>query len=505
MTSLYNTAIDVTTHGLADSASPGRSFGYDATVDSGRRRAASGATKSEDRELFPSARHKLVGGAREIARNFAIAKWAIGKHVDFVTKFRFFSRTGIKTLDDRIEAIVAEDAKRERNHVAGRHRLSRFMRIQEFRKTSDGDVGILRVKGGKLQIIEGDRIRDPHGDFRGIPVPFPLEPTIRWVNGVLIDDELGGKALAYAIHNRGVDGASFRYDRTIAAQHLFLNGYYEREDQIRGISPIASAINSFRDVYEGIDYALAKAKVSQLFAMVFYREAGDSLNETTKAEDDNNGDGTAEGYTVNFGKGPQFFDLDPGDRAEFLESQQPSTQFQDFMRVVIMIALKSLDIPYSFFDEKHTNFFGSRGAWLHYEESAEHKRDDNIELLDWITRWRLKLAVLDGRLELPRGWSVKDLQWEHVPKGMPWWDPQKEITGDLMAIGAALDTPQRIIKRTGTGDWKDNIDSIAEYLEYARSKNVPILFQAGSSVIQADKVDAETDEEGADRAVESAN
>lgn len=502
MTFDLSTHIDVSTHGLAASPEASRRFGYDAAVDSGKRRPSSGATKHEDKELFPSARHKLVGGARDLARNFAIAKWAVGKHVDFVTKFRFFSRTGDKALDNNIESILAEDAKRQNNHVAGRHRLSRFMRIQEFRKTLDGDVGILRVRsqqGGRLQIIEGDRIRDPYSDFTGSPTQ---SRTTRWLNGVLVDDLQGGKDLAYAIFNRGIDGAGFRFERTIPANHMFLNGYFEREDQVRGISPIASAINSFRDVYEGIDYALAKAKVAQLFALVFFRQAEESLGNENLNEDAD-GDGEADSYEVNFGKGPIKLDLDPGDDAKFLESQQPSNQFQDFMKVVIMIALKSLDIPYSFFDEKHTNFFGSRGAWLHYEESAESKREDNIELLDWITRWRLKLAILDGRLELPRGWAVKDLLWEYVPKGMPWWDPQKEIAGDLMAIGAALDTPQRIIKARGTGDWKDNIDQISEYLAYAKSKSVPILFQAGNTVIQADQVDAETDEEGADRAVDS--
>jgi hypothetical protein len=48
---------------------------------------------------------------------------------------------------------------------------------------------------------------------------------------------------------------------------------FDRFDQLRGISPLAAAINTLRGTYEGFDYALAKAKVAQMFALAFYREA----------------------------------------------------------------------------------------------------------------------------------------------------------------------------------------------------------------------------------------
>jgi capsid protein len=174
-----------------------------------------------------------------------------------------------------------------------------------------------------------------------------------------------------------------------------------------------------------------------------------------------------------------FLDMEPGDDARMLESATPSTQFQDFSNLMIMVALKALDIPFSFFDESHTNFFGSRGAWLHYERSCHDKRERLQELLRRLTIWRLMLFLLDGDLRLPAGTNISDLQWEWVPVGMPWWDPAKEINGDLLAIGAGLDNPQRITKERGRGDWYDNIDRIAEAIEYARGKQVPLSFVPG--------------------------
>jgi hypothetical protein len=43
---------------------------------------------------------------------------------------------------------------------------------------------------------------------------------------------------------------------------------------------------------------------------------------------------------------------------------------------MIQTALKGLDIPYSFFDEAHTNYSGARQALLQYEQSADVKRHD---------------------------------------------------------------------------------------------------------------------------------
>ena len=65
---------------------------------------------------------------------------------------------------------------------------------------------------------------------------------------------------------------------------------------------------------------------------------------------------------------------------------------------------------------------------------------------------------------------------------MPWWDPAKEIRGDLMAIGGGLDNPQRIVKERGRGDWYDNMDQIAKALKYAREHPdgpIPLSFDPG--------------------------
>jgi len=452
-------------------------YAASAEVNTKRRAVPKVDHRSEDLILGPSSRSKLVASARDINRNFAIAAWAVRRHLDYVSTFQFHARSKDSGLNTDIEELLTEWQKRKNCDAARRHRFPKLIRLAECRRTLDGDVGVLKLRDGRLQGIEGDRIRDPRGD--------QVAALGEWTHGVRTD--AGGAALQYAIHKRTAN-AGFALDRIVTEANLELLGYFDRFDAVRGVSPIAAGLNSLQDVYENFDLALAKAKVTQLFALAFYRDAAESVgsidDEETTATDDDGNETTTTRYKVDFGRGPAMLDLDPGDRAEFLESHHPSSEFQAFTTSVVMVALKAIDIPFSFFDESHTNFFGSRGAWMHYERSCRDKRDDLIELLDEITRWRLQLAILNGDLILPRTTSIDDLWWEWVPAGMPWWDQAKEVRGDLMAIGAGMDTPQRVTKEHGRGDWYDNVDEIAKAIEYAKGKGFTLSFDPGDAPVE---------------------
>lgn len=453
--------------GVSEAPASATAFSYDAVEQRGRRKSPGIETRSEDAILDSSKRSKVNANAMDLGRNFSIAKWAIRRHLDYVASFDFHARTGRDDVDVPVETLMNQWFRKYNCDRAGRHPFWRIVRLIELMRTIQGDVGLLKLRDARLQAIEGDRIRNLTG-------ATTAGDSAQWVHGVKTDT--AGRALAYAIHKRRPYGG-FEFERTVPASSLVLHGHFDRFDQVRGISPLTSALNPLRDVYENFDYALAKAKITQLFAMTIMRKNSEQLGSIAELEE-----GAFEAtrpkkkYEIDFGKGPVLLDLEDGDDAKFLESQQPSSQFQDFTHLVIACALKSLDIPYSFYDESHTNFFGSRAAWMHYERSCLFKRADLLDVLNQLTTWRLLLAVLDGELVLPRDVEFSDLQWEWVPLGMPWWDPAKEINGDLAAIRAGLDHPQRITKDRGKGDFYDNVDQIAVALEYARSKGVPLAF-----------------------------
>jgi len=347
---LSTQTFDVTPSGVVDET---MRFSYDAIIDKKRRKPPSGVTQSEDKLLDQSGRRKLTSGTRDIRRNFAIAAWAIRKHLDFVSQFEFHSRTEDDGFNRDLEWLVRNVWARPNNcDAAGRHTFPKMIRLAEACRTVDGDMGMLKLSSGHLQGIEGDRWRNPNGR-----PSFEQDGGTRWIHGVKVNK--AGRALAYGLHNRINGGTAFRFDRTIPGSRVCMHGFYDRFDQIRGVSPIAAAINPLRDVYEGFDYALAKAKVSQLFALAIYSQVDEPTGELTTGID-SDGDGEEDRYEVDLGGGPIKLELDPGDRAEFLESNQPSSEFQAFSEVIIGVALKALDIPFNFYRENFTNFCGSR-------------------------------------------------------------------------------------------------------------------------------------------------
>lgn len=476
-------------------------FGYDALENRGRRRSAPTKKRShEDKALDAKRRARLAETAQDAHVNFALASWAVRKHLDYVTRFRFQAKTGDAKLDLAIEELVEERSKRQNCDLARRHPLRRMLRIAEARRQLDGDVGLLKVLAspfsdirGALQGIEADRIANP---TTGAPQGFD---ETKWVNGV--KSAAGGAAREYCICKRGQSGMEF--ERIVRADSLCLHASYEgthRFDQVRGVSAMVSNLNAMRDIYEGFDYALAKVKLSQImgFKVTRQQETDSLLTQTaagsTDAEEEDETIAASDRYEITPGRAPWYLELDPGDDVDMVESKTPSTETVAFLKFIVQVALKSLNIPYSFFDESHTNFYGSRGGLIQYLKSCKTAHEDNQDLLDEITTWWLSLDVMDGRLALPSGVDFSDLWWEWVPDGVPWWDPVKEVNGAKASVAAGFDSPQKICRQLGSDLW-ENIDQIAEAKKYAEERGVTLDWGNVEPVTQpAEEEDDEDDE-----------
>lgn len=458
-------------------------FGYDALEPQGRRKKISRAVYREDYHTRGNKHRGLQASSADLVRNLSLAGWMVRRHLDYVAQFEFHGRNEDEAINRQIETLMAEDSRPSRADISGRFTREKLFRLAEARRVLDGDTLLVKLRDGRMQGIQADLVRDPNR----------IPQNEQWINGVLINGF--GRPLAYGIHKR--DGySSTEFARRVNATNLIHYGFFDRyaADQVRGVSPLVSALNPLRDVYENFSFALAKAKVSQLFAMAFYRDSPDSVlpveADPEQGTIDADGDSIEEprGFQAFVKSDTRYIDLNPGEKAEIIESKQPSTEFQNFTQLVLQVALKSLDIPFSFYDESHTNFFGSRAAWLHYERSCKDKRDDQIEMRRNYTQWKLQSWIASGRLVLPTNMRQSDIAFEWVPRGMPWWDPSKEINGHIAAIKAGLDTPQRICRATGT-DYFDNVDAISKALAYAEEKGVPVEF-AMQEVQQPQQKDA---------------
>jgi capsid protein len=444
-------------------------FKYDALEPRGKRRAVPTTSTREDYFVQGSKHRSLQSNAADLSRNMSLAAWMVRRHLDYVSQFNFHARGESEDLNDTVERLMREDSSPARTDIAGRFGREKMFRLAEMRRVVDGDTLLIKGADGRMQGIQADLIKDDNVD---------KQVDEEWINGVLVTAV--GRPLSYAIHQRK-GYTDTKYSRRIDSTNVIHYGFFDRyaSDQVRGISPMVTALNPLRDVYENFDYALAKAKVAQLFALSIYRNASETPSDDDDAdfacdETDEAAEQDQDPYKFDLTK-PNILDLAAGDRAEVLESNQPSNEFQNFTTLIIQVALKALDIPFSFYDESHTNFFGSRAAWLHYERSCKDRRDDQIEMRRNYTIWKLRTWVQQGRLVLPPGMTVYDVAFEWVPRGMPWWDPSKESKGNIQAIAGGLDTPQRVCQTTDT-DFYKNITEIAKANAWAEKHGVKLTY-----------------------------
>lgn len=441
---------------LASRLGLGTMFGYDAILDKGKRRIASVRSVSEDRELTQSGRNQLQATARDLPRNFSVAAWAIRKHLDFVSRFTFDCTTGEDAFDRQLEALMEDASTPDNWDISGRHDRCRWLRLFEARACVDGDILGVQLKTGHLQAIESDRIRSKDfGDTEDV------------VQGVRVDKT--GRALSYQVHRRQ-HPSGLEFERDVAAANCVFHGYFDRFDQVRGISPLAPGLNALQDVYENFDYALAKAKISQLFGIAWTRDA--DMAPAPLTEEAGEDEPTGPRYGITFGNKPVSVDLDPGDDFKVIESQTPSNQFREFTLQMIQVALKALDIPFCFFDESHTNFYGSKSAVTLYIEACKAKRHALELALRKITQWKIRQWIVAGKLVLPAGMTPETVPYTWIHAGLPWWDPAKEINADNQAVKSGFRCRSEIRKERFGDDWFKVIDKLAEEQAYAEGKGV---------------------------------
>ena len=432
-------------------------FGYDgASSSSKNRKPKKMKLMTEDKQLRATDRKVLQSTTRDLRRNEVAARWILSKHIDFVVRHNFQPNTGDEGIDNALRDFYNYCSKKEQFDISGRYDLNTFMRMLESSAVIDGDVYCVRQRGGYLQAIESDRIRQPTflAEKKGLtPANGEYEsPLKNWVQGVKID--VTGRHKSYAVWKR--NETNYEFEREVSAKKVIGMGFWDRFDQTRGISPLAAVVDTIMDLNESYDYALAKSKVAQLFALSITREANWGLGDD---EQDGDSDPTR---SVSFDKGPQILDLDPGEEAKFLNTTTPETATQDFWKDMIGLTLKSLNIPYSFWDESYTNFNGSRTALILYLRSCEKDRERQVAFRNEWFQWRLKVGILKGEIALPSSFEIDPKNWLWVPDGLQYWDTMKEASADVALIENGLRSRTEIRRERFGDEWSDVARKLAE-------------------------------------------
>jgi capsid protein len=366
------------------------------------------------------------------------------KHLQYVARAEFdCDIPKNKEYSRLVNKFVTKWSSRKNCDIQERQPLSDLIEMIELSRVIDGDIGIVLTERGKIQLIEADRIKTPADKAD--------DPT--WINGVHVDNY--GRPLKFGVAKR--DGTGFTDERIYENNTLILAGYYQRVDQVRGVSLFAPAANNIQDVYENIEFALAKVKMSQKIGLSVTSELEpeDNFNDTVKES---------------FGEGTAIYHGGVNDRVQIIESATPSTQFREFTHDVIQITMTSLDLPYSFYDCSEHNYYGNRGAFDNYIDGCKRKQTALLETMMEITDWRIRYAVARGQLPQPEdyGLTMDDVLWhcDWIGVTLPAWRLIEDAKGFLIADQAGYLSTKKICGLYGTR-YNQNIDENKERQQYA--------------------------------------
>jgi capsid protein len=436
---------------------------YDALNPKGRRRSASASrVRPEDATLTGSRRDRLDQNALDVWRNMSLLAWMIRRTLDYCCLFDFQPQTKDEGLNKDLRWLMARDSEAERIDYVGRYDWDDMRRVAESLKILTGDMFFVPLSEGTLQPIEGSYCRNPENAYN----------DTRWVNGGRLNKR--GRVVQWNFREQILDTVNSYTvnDRAIPARNVWQHVQYEgRLNQIRGYSPIQAILNEMRDISETFDHARAKVKLDQIFGVAIFakEDADEDLPTGVDEEGAEVDEEKVEKY--DFGGGPVVMNRKAGEEVQMLTANNPGQNTQEFLKLCIQMGLKALDLPYNFFDESHTNFFGSRAAWNLYERSCAPRRRTQLRLHKRLTDWRLFDWTLPaglggkGEIILPRSMSMDDMTYRWVPRGLPWWKPEEELSTNIMAAAVGLKTWQGVCDENNLGIYEENVAALARERE----------------------------------------
>lgn len=503
-------------------------LGYDAADSKNRRTAPRTSLNAEHVILPDSKRRKLMATVQDQVRNISTMAWMVRRHLDYVSRFRFQFRTGKPALDSAVNRLFDWHARPQNFDIAGRLGREEMFRMFELEKVTSGDAALVKLDGLKLQAVESDLIAYPTTGSRGAKrgeytnLPPNVAESVDKDCGVILSNRYPGKVDFYSICNRGWDGNVKAFDHLEDAANVIFDAYYTRfSSQIRGVSPLSTAINAIQDLYEGMEWNLLKAKIHAFFGVAVMRDYYGAESDQEEVSQLGAASGINTGYdeavtgassttagTKTISSSLQelkpnqmlMVDMDTKGRIDTIESKTPSAEFQAYTELMMRVSMLALDIPYTAFNSAQASFSGIIADQNLYDVSCRWKREKNKwareNYSEWLIRqawdspdWNLRSIASANGITSIRD-VIESVEW--MAAGAPWLQKLQEVQGDKQAIALGLDNPIDAAKRRGS-DFYENISKTAAAYQFARDNNVPLVIgDPGQATTQDAPVDPTT-------------
>lgn len=311
--------------------------------------------------------------------------------------------------------------------------------------------------GTRLQLIEADRVCNPHYGF----------DTDGLTGGVEIDRD--GMPIAYHVSNRHpghiLRAGPTNWDRLPVygpsgrrmSRLLF---YKNRPGQRRGIPFLAPVIEPLKQLERYSHAELMAAVVSGMFTVFLESEGATGLPSRIGTDVDVDEDAITNDLALGYGA---VLELEPGQKIESTNPGRPNAQFDPFVLAILRQTGVALEIPYEvLIGHFQSSYSAARAALLRAYQFYRVRRTWNVDVFSQPSYESvITEAIIRGYLDAPGFFD--DLRIRHAflraawtGDAMPQINAVQETKAAQLRVDMGLSTLQEETSNITGGDWEAN-------------------------------------------------
>jgi len=392
---------------------------------------------------------RMLEYARDMDRNDAVVGQTVDRAVVNTVQdgIKVDPNTGDKSLDKDLSALWKDWAEHpDQCDIQGEMAFCDLERLALRSTIVDGDIIALLTRSGRIQMIEGHRVRTPRSTTRNV------------VHGVLLDQLRNH--LEYWITREDIDPlrsvakvseirpfATRDDDGNRQVAHVYNP---KRVSQTRGVTAFAPIFDTM-GMGEDIFFAkLVQQQIVSCFAIIREVEEGATVS------DEQLGDRETESLTG--GSGVRTIDQispgmdvtgDPGEKIKGFSPGVPNAEFFEHAKMIMSLIGANIGMPLvmMLMDASETNFSGYRGA---VDQARLGFKDNQRWLVSrfhrpvylWKVRQWMNADPSMAAAALRTGVDMFGHRWN--PPTWPYIEPKKDAEADLVLMANGVNSRRRV-------------------------------------------------------------
>lgn len=417
-------------------------------------------------------RDNVRARARDLERNSDMMNSVIGAYKRNVIGggYTLQTKTGNDKLNDTIEAAWKKWCKKQNCDVTGTQSFMQIMRMCVKRKKVDGGILIVKryTKDGflpfKLQTFEVDELDNSQ--------MTPKNQGNKVVGGIELNEY--NKPVGYWIRQYPVDSLALTTPVYIDAKDVIFMYTKHRPSQVREISDMSPTITRIRDANEFMVAVSVKERIAACLSVFIKKTI-----PTTGIGSIGRGIGGAAGERQDYqGKSitpGMIKELNAGDEIQVVNPAGQATDAASYIKLQQRLVGAGQGVSYEATsrDMSQSTYSSTRQSIIEDDMTYAEEKELLMEVMDEIYETFVISLWLTGNIKVRDFWDKKDMYLEHTWIVAPkkWIDPQKEANANRIALATGQKTFKQIAAEQGR-DWKEQIEEIAEVLNYAKELGI---------------------------------